>query len=267
MESSLEKLNQTSEFVILFVVNFITAIIFLVICMILGLHYLAIPLEVKSLALIFLGSFIGSFLGLLLFYISIKTIPFYKANLYRSLSPVVSLSLGLYFFPVSLTYINIGGLVILLSTFIIHSFIKVKLMKSNSTKQTEIEKVKTDIFPDSHKSVLVFIKEGNTWLMVKNKFRNWEFPGGHKENDETAFETATREAYEEAGVEIKNLKNFGFYRLLSGHTTLVVTAEVEKYHDIPVEFETEERKFVDKLPEGLSFDDGVYGWLVGELVG
>ena len=261
------KLTQTSEYIILFSLNFITAIIFLVICLKMGTHFLALPLEVRTISLVFLGSFIGSFLGLLLFYISIKTIPFYKANLYRSLSPVVSLSFGLYFFPVTLTNLNIGGLFILLGAFIIHSFIKVKTMKTNSTKLTEIETVKTDILPDSHKSVLVFIKEGNTWLMVKNKFRNWEFPGGHKENDESVFETATREAYEEAGVEIKNLKYFGFYRLLCGHTTLVVTAEVEKFHEIPVEFETEERKFVDKLPEVLSFDDGVYAWLVGELVG
>jgi 8-oxo-dGTP diphosphatase len=129
----------------------------------------------------------------------------------------------------------------------------------------EIEIVKTDVLPESHKSVLVFIKEGNTWLMVKNKFRSWEFPGGHKENDETVFETAKREVYEEAGIEIKNMKYVGFYRLPCGHTTLMVTAEVGEMREIPVEFETVERKFVSELPEDLSFRDGVYPWVVGNL--
>jgi 8-oxo-dGTP diphosphatase len=122
--------------------------------------------------------------------------------------------------------------------------------------------VKTDQVPDTHTSVLVFIKQGDTWLMVKNKFRSWEFPGGHKENNETVFETAKREVYEEAGVSIKNLEYVGFYRLICGHTTLMVTADVDELLDIPVEFETVERKFVTKLPKDLSFNDKVYPWLV-----
>jgi 8-oxo-dGTP diphosphatase len=141
-------------------------------------------------------------------------------------------------------------------------------MKTTLRTQTDelLELVKTDVFPDSHKSVLVFIKEDSKWLMVRNKFRSWEFPGGHKEGNEDAFETAKREAFEEAGIEIKNLKYVGYYRLQSGHTTLVVLAEVEKLHDIPEEFETEERQFVSSLPLSLSFNDAVYPWLIKNFI-
>lgn len=132
-------------------------------------------------------------------------------------------------------------------------------------KNDKIEIVKTNVIPDSYKSVLVFIKQDEKWLMVRNKFRGWEFPGGHKEQDETEFETAKREAFEEAGVEIHNLQYVGFYRLTSGHTTLIITAEVKHFHEIPEEFETVERKFMREFPLSLSFDDDVYPWLVQNL--
>lgn len=259
------KLNKTSEYITLFSINFITAVIFFFVCLVQGFGYLTLPLESKVLGFVFLGAFLGSFLGLLLFYVSIKTIPFYKANLYRSVSPVISLVCGLFFFPVSLTIINIIGLITLLAAFIIHSLIKVKSMKTTQVSESEFNKleiVKTDIVPESYKSVLLFIKNGKEWLMVKNKFRSWEFPGGHKEGNETLYETAQREAFEEAGVDIKNIVYVGYYRLPDGHTTSIVTAEVEKFHDSPSDFETEERKFVSEFPAKLSFNDAVYPWLV-----
>lgn len=252
------KLHKTCEYVTLFSINFMSAAFFFFICLFQKKENLIIPFDSKVWSFIFWGSFLGSFLGLLFFYASIKTIPFYKANLYRSISPVVSLLCGLLFFPVFLSPINVVGLAIILSSFIIHSYLKVKNMKT-------IEIMKTDAVPVSYKSVLVFIKEEKKWLMVKNKFRSWEFPGGHKENNETIFETAKREAFEEAGVKIKNMQYIGYYRLTSGHTTLIVTAEVESFHEIPAEFETVERKFVNKLPSSLSFDDAVYPWLIKNL--
>jgi drug/metabolite transporter (DMT)-like permease/8-oxo-dGTP pyrophosphatase MutT (NUDIX family) len=255
------KLSKTCAYVTLFSINLVTGITFFLLCLYQGHQYATLPLEVSTLSYIFLGAFLGSFLGLLFFYESIKTIPFYKANLYRSISPVVSLICGLYFFPVSLSNVNVAGLVILLSSFIIHSIIKVNLMKKN-----EIQIVKTSTVPNDYKSVLVFIKNNNKWLMVRNKFRSWEFPGGHKEQNENKFETAKREAFEEAGVDIKNLEYKGFYRLPSGHTTLIITAQVEKFRVIPEEFETIERKFFNEFPKSLSFNDAVYPWLVKNLL-
>jgi hypothetical protein len=177
----------------------------------------------------------------------VKTIEFYLFRIISRTFPRTSFLLcGLIFFPVSLSTVNIIGLIILLSSFVIHSYIKVINMKKDShptQPADELEIVKTDVIPDSYKSVLVFIKEDN----------------------ETEFETAKREAFEEAGVDIHNLQYVGYYRLASGHTTLIVTAEVEKFHEIPEEFETVERKFMSEFPLSLSFYDAVYPWLVKNL--
>lgn len=139
--------------------------------------------------------------------------------------------------------------------------------KAINMKKDELHIQKTNIVPENYKSVLVFIKEDKKWLMVRNKFRSWEFPGGHREEGETIFETAKREAFEEAGVDIKDLEYVGHYRLDSGHTTLIITAKVEKFHPIPDEFETVERKFVSQFPHPLSFNDAVYPWLIENLLG
>ncbi len=180
----------------------------------------------------------------------------------------MSLCCGLLFFPVTLSFINVMGLGVLLLSFTVHSLIKAKLLKKTLISQDErgeLEIFMTDLIPPSYKSVLVFIKNGKEWLMVKNKNRSWEFPGGHRENNETLYETAKREAYEEAGVDIKGMVYKGYYRLPNGHTTAIVTAEVEKFHEIPSDFETEERRFVAEFPASLSFNDAVYPWLVRNL--
>lgn len=137
-----------------------------------------------------------------------------------------------------------------------------KRILETDTNNGALDFVITDIVPEDYKSVLVFIKNGNEWLMVKNKFRSWEFPGGHKEGNETLYETAHREAFEEAGVEIKNIVYKGYYRLPSGHITAIVSADVKKIHEIPLDFETEKREFVSELPSSLSFDDELYPILI-----
>lgn len=249
------KLKETSEYIILFSINLVTALLFFLITITKVTNGLNLPFELKSLSLIFIGAFFGSFLGILFFYYSIKKIPFYKANLYRSLSPVLTLFIGIAFFPVQLTKMNWIGLILLISSFIFHAIFRYKYSNNLILK-------KTKKIPTTYHSVLIYIRDGKKWLMVKNKNRGWEFPGGHKENNETFLETAEREAYEEAGVKIKNCKYKGFYRLSSGHTTLIVKADIDEICEMPKDFETLERKFVFQLPNELSFSDEIYPWII-----
>ena len=43
-------------------------------------------------------------------------------------------------------------------------------------------------------------EEEGCWIMVKNRVRGWELPGGHVNQDEAPEEAALRELYEETGV-------------------------------------------------------------------
>jgi 8-oxo-dGTP diphosphatase len=112
--------------------------------------------------------------------------------------------------------------------------------------------------PDAFASVLVLLRAGDEWILVRNRYRAWEFPGGHREAGESAEDTARREAFEEAGVEIDDVQPLGHYRLPDGHTTVVVLATVRRFLDIPAGFETTARSAFRRMPPDLSWKDGLY---------
>ena len=102
--------------------------------------------------------------------------------------------------------------------------------------------------------VILFCSEKLVW--VWNPERGWEFPGGHREGEETWKETAIREVLEEARIEIEKLEFLGYYIHDREHVTLILSADsagsgMHDESEIPSGI-----KMMDGLPSELSFGDG-----------
>ena len=63
-------------------------------------------------------------------------------------------------------------------------------------------------------------REEGCWIMVKNRSRGWELPGGSIDQDEVPEEAALRELYEETGV-LGTAKAIDSKLLQGGHVVLV----------------------------------------------
>jgi 8-oxo-dGTP diphosphatase len=108
----------------------------------------------------------------------------------------------------------------------------------------------------SFDAVAVVLFSSGRLVFVRNKERAWEFPGGHREGNESYEETAAREAYEEAQAKITNIEYLGYYISPTGHTTVIVCAEASSFQVFDGEYETSEVGIFDRLPSPLSFGDG-----------
>ncbi|MEP6756837.1 MAG: NUDIX domain-containing protein [Chthonomonadales bacterium] len=86
-------------------------------------------------------------------------------------------------------------------------------------------------------AVVVFTWTDKGWLVANIPNRGWCVPSGRIEAGETPIETAHREAFEEVGATLKQLKPVGHYRFMSdiGAETLMPTfvSLVEKVEPIP----------------------------------
>lgn len=114
--------------------------------------------------------------------------------------------------------------------------------------------------PEKFDSVLVVQQYNGQLVYVHNRKRKWELTGGKTEPGETIEETAIRESFEESGAHVDNVKVLGFYQLPSGHVTVITSADVVSFDDIPATSETIDRQLGDvHFPkEKLSFQDNVY---------
>ena len=95
----------------------------------------------------------------------------------------------------------------------------------------------------------------NKWVWCKNKIRNgWEVPGGRREKDETIFETAKRELFEETGAIIFNITPVCAYSVIKETETfgMLFFADISEFGDLP-ENEIEKISFFHENPNELSF--------------
>jgi 8-oxo-dGTP pyrophosphatase MutT (NUDIX family) len=105
-------------------------------------------------------------------------------------------------------------------------------------------------------AVVVILFSADKLVLVRNEGRGWEFPGGHREGDETCEETAAREAHEEAGARITGVEYLGYYTTPAGHVTAIACAEVASFEGAGGGCEPLEVGMFDELPSDLSFGDG-----------
>lgn len=124
--------------------------------------------------------------------------------------------------------------------------------------------VRLGSLPERHDSVVCLTYRGERPLLVRHRRRGWEFPGGHSELGESLWQTARREALEEAGASLSAQTLIGHYVLSCGHVTVVTHAQVESLAPLTGEFETVEARAFDRLPgdDELSWADGLYEHLI-----
>jgi len=90
--------------------------------------------------------------------------------------------------------------------------------------------------------IVIPLKDGK-FLMVRHPKRGWEFPGGKVEEGESPEHAALREAMEEAGIELWNL------RLVKEEPgTIVFCGEVREISGGEMEY-----ALFSELPDELSF--------------
>lgn len=110
--------------------------------------------------------------------------------------------------------------------------------------------------------VFIFDKEGRVLLQKRTDNLKWGIPGGAMEPRETFEETATREAFEEINLKVKNLELFNIYSGMdlhytypNGHEVYIQTC-IYKCYDYdgelkldPVETKDARFFFINEIPE------------------
>lgn len=97
------------------------------------------------------------------------------------------------------------------------------------------------------------------------KRRGWEFPSGKREENETIYECAKRETFEETGAILSEIIPLGYYLVKTNESvfkTAIFMANVDKFESKPYWSETNLVKLFDELPQNISYKDDVYKIIV-----
>ena len=106
---------------------------------------------------------------------------------------------------------------------------------------------------------VIAVKYRGQWLYVRHRDRDtWEIPGGHREENETIYDTASRELVEETGAVNFNLTPVCIYSVEKEDTKHTVSFGQLFYSEVEVLdnkllFETTEVKLFDDVPDNLTY--------------
>lgn len=107
---------------------------------------------------------------------------------------------------------------------------------------------------------VIMSKFKNKWIYVKHKDRcTWEIPGGHREENESIMEAASRELFEETGAKKYKLTPVCIYVVERDEKVeytesfgQLYYAEIEEVDRLP-EFEIERIKLFSDMPKNLTY--------------
>ncbi|TCZ79332.1 NUDIX domain-containing protein [Paenibacillus albiflavus] len=119
---------------------------------------------------------------------------------------------------------------------------------SFSLSEVNYEKIKYVVMIAEYKEKLVIIKNKNKVL--------WELPGGKREVGEQLLKAASRELYEETGAVSFELIPYGIY-LMNGSYGMNFYVNIKEIGPLP-DYEIEEIRFCDKLPNQLGYGEIYY---------
>ncbi|GAB6085921.1 NUDIX hydrolase [Alkaliphilus crotonatoxidans] len=98
----------------------------------------------------------------------------------------------------------------------------------------------------------------NKWIFVRHRERStWEIPGGRRELDETIYDTAKRELYEETGAtafQLQAICDYSVNRQDNWSYGRIFYSQIEGLGPLP-DMEIEEVRFFDGLPDHLTYPE------------